>query len=127
MIFVDTDVLIDCLRWTVPAQAWLSRVTDQPLHVPGVVAMELVFGCRDQSDITQVQKFLSAFTIVWPDTSEFALAYDLLIANRLTSGLSIPDYLIASIAIARGAPLYTFNHKHFRVISGLDVQQPYSR
>jgi predicted nucleic acid-binding protein len=41
--------------------------------------------------------------------------------------LSIPDCLIAAMALARSARLYTFNLKHFRIIEGLDVQSPYTR
>jgi tRNA(fMet)-specific endonuclease VapC len=75
----------------------------------------------------RIQKFLKAFTILWPEAPEFARAHDLLIAHRLASGISIPDCLIAAMALSRGARLYTFNWKDFRVVEGLDVQQPYSR
>jgi len=127
MILLDTDVLIECLRGTASAQAWLQQATTEPFQVPGVAAMELVMGCRDQADLGRIQKFLNTFPIIWPEASEFAQAYDLLIAHRLTSGLSIPDCLIATMALNRGARLYTFNLKHFQVVPGLDVQQPYSR
>lgn len=35
--------------------------------------------------------------------------------------------MIAAMALARSARLYTFNTKHFQVIVGLDVQSPYAR
>ena len=127
MILLDTDVLIECLRGTAPAHAWLQQATTEPFQVPGVVAMELAMGCRDQADLERIQKFLKTFPIIWPEASEFAEAHDLLMAHRLTSGLSIPDCLIAALALNRGARLYTFNLKHFQVVRGLDVQQPYSR
>jgi predicted nucleic acid-binding protein len=75
----------------------------------------------------KAQKFLSAFSIVWPDAAEFAQAYELLAEHRLTSGLGIPDCLVAAMSLTRKARLYTFNLKHFQVISGIDVQEPYSR
>jgi hypothetical protein len=31
------------------------------------------------------------------------------------------------MALARAAPLYTFNLKHFQMVSGLNTQQPYFR
>ena len=127
MILLDTDVLIECLRGTASARTWLQQATTEPFQVPGVAAMELVMGCRDQADLGRIQEFLNTFPIIWPEASEFAQAYDLLIAHRLTSGLSIPDCLIATMALNRGARLYTFNLKHFQVVPGLDVQQPYSR
>ncbi len=127
MNLIDTDVLIDCLRGTPSATAWLKQLARQSFVVPGVVAMELVMGCADGRDLHKVQKFLNAFQIVWPEASDFALAYQLLVNHRLSSGLNIPDCLIAATAIQRGARLYTFNLRHFNLIPGLDVQAPYKR
>jgi predicted nucleic acid-binding protein len=41
---VDTDVLVDILRGTPAAQAWLASVPTTAFAIPGVVAMELVVG-----------------------------------------------------------------------------------
>jgi hypothetical protein len=89
--------------------------------------MELVMGCRDREDLERIQRFLGTYEIVWPEASEFAAAYDLLLAHRLSSGLNIPDCLISATALRREARPYTFNLKHFQAVSGLDVQQPYAR
>jgi predicted nucleic acid-binding protein len=67
------------------------------------------------------------FATVWPEASEFAAAYDLLLAHRLSSGLNIPDCLIAATALTRAGRLYTFNLKHFQAVVGLDVREPYQR
>ena len=127
MNLVDTDVLVDCLRGTIAAQAWLKSVAQPPFAVPAAVAMELVMGCRDRADLERIQRFLATFEVAWPEASEFAGAYRLLLAHRLSSGLDIPDCLIAATAVARNARLYTFNLKHFQVVPGLDVAHPYSR
>ena len=47
--------------------------------------------------------------------------------HYLSDGLGLIDALIAGTALGRCATLYTFNNKHFRVVSGLDMQQPYGR
>jgi predicted nucleic acid-binding protein len=127
MILVDTDVLVDCLRGTAPAKRWLEHASSEALGVPGVVAMELLIGCRNRAELEHLQKFLSTFSVLWPEASEFAQAYELLAAHRLASGLGIPDCLIAAMSLIRKARLYTFNFKHFQLISGMDVQEPYSR
>ncbi len=127
MNLVDTDVLVDCLRGTGPAQEWLKRQAKQSFAVPAVAAMELVMGCRDRADLERIQRFLATFEVVWPEASEFAAAYQLLLTHRLSSGLNIPDCLIAAAALTRSARLYTFNFKHFQVVPGLDVANPYSR
>jgi len=46
---------------------------------------------------------------------------------NLVGALNIPDCLIAATALSRNARLYTFNLKHFQVVPGLDVVQPYPR
>jgi predicted nucleic acid-binding protein len=125
--FLDTDVLIDCLCGTPAARAWLEQVASDAFQVPGVVAMELLMGCQNKTELERTQRFLRAFDIAWPEASEFAQAYELLAARRLNSGLGIPDCLIAATALARSARLYTFNLKHFQAIEGLDVQSPYTR
>lgn len=58
MVLVDTDVLVDCLRGTPPAKAWLERASTEVLGIPGVVAMELLIGCRNRAEIEKLQKFL---------------------------------------------------------------------
>ena len=126
-VFLDTDVLVDCLRGTASARRWLEASAGEIFRVPGSVAMELLMGCQKHTDLQRTQKFLGAFELVWPEATEFAKAYELLATHRLTSGLSIPDCLIASMALSRSARLYTFNLKHFRVVEGLDAQEPYSR
>lgn len=118
---LDTDVLIDCLRGTAAAQEWLARAASETFQVPGVVAMELVVGCQNQADLQRVRKFLSSFDVVWPEATEFARAYELLAAHYLASRLSIPDCLIAAMALSRSALLYTFNLRHFQALPGLDA------
>ena len=126
-VLLDTDVLVDCLRRTPAACAWMQRVVAEPFQVPGIVAMELIIGCCSRADAQKVNKFLEAFDVVWPEATEFTCAFDLLAVYRFSGGLSIPDSLIAAMAISRSATLYTFNLKHFRLIPGLDVREPYDR
>ena len=127
MILLDTDVLVECLRGSILAKNWLQRLPKETFAIPGVVAMELLIGCRNQTDLQQVRKFLAAFDIVWPDSAEFARAYEILASYRLVSTIGIPDCLIAAMALARSATLCTFNLKHFQIVPGLHTQQPYPR
>jgi len=126
-VFLDTDVLVDCLRGSSTAKVWLESSFEETFQVPGVVAMELLWGCRNQTELDRTHSFLNSFDVIWPEALEFAHAYELMAMHRLSSGLSIPDCLIAAMAVARSTRLYSFNLKHFGVVSGLDVQQPYSR
>ena len=74
MILVDTDVLVDCLRGTAPAKRWLEETPAEGLGIPGIVAMELLLGCRNRVELQNLQRFLSTFSVAWPDASEFEQA-----------------------------------------------------
>jgi predicted nucleic acid-binding protein len=127
MVLIDTDVLIEVLRGSRDAKAWLDSLQRGAFQIPGIVAMELVMGCRNQAELRQIRKFLDRFDVTWPDPAELASAYELLLSLHLSSGIGIPDCVLGAMAVARGARLYTFNLKHFKVIPGLDAQRPYSR
>lgn len=55
MILVDTDVLVDCLRGTDAARQWLES-SGETLGIPGVVAMELVVGCRNRAELQRLDR-----------------------------------------------------------------------
>lgn len=125
--FLDTDVLVDCLRGSEPAKAWLNSSAGEAFELPGVVAMELVIGCRDQRELQHIKKFLSTFVIAWPTPEESAFAFDVLAEHRLRNGLSIPDAIIAAMTINRSATLFGFNARHYAGIHGLRFITPYER
>lgn len=126
-LLLDTDVLVDCLRGWPPAERWLSENSSQPFLIPGLVAMELSYGCPNQRELDRTRRLLDRFAITWPTPEDGLLAFELLNRHRLSSGLSIPDCYIAAQALNRSARLHSFNQKHFACILGLDVQPPYAR
>jgi predicted nucleic acid-binding protein len=81
-VFLDTDVLVDCLRGTNPAREWLQNQSGERFQIPGVAAMELIWGCRDQPELQRTRNFISSFEVIWPEPSEFARAYELLAMHR---------------------------------------------
>jgi len=50
MILLDTDVMVDVLRRHTPATVWLASLGAEAVGIPGLVAMELVQGCRDRQE-----------------------------------------------------------------------------
>jgi predicted nucleic acid-binding protein len=58
MICVDTDVMIDILRCYEPAMAWLRSLGSEELALPGLVAMELLQGCRNRAEQQRVDRTL---------------------------------------------------------------------
>ncbi len=125
MILLDTDVLIEFARGREETVGFISSLESIP--TPGVVAMELLSGSRNQNEHLNSQRLLDALEIVWHTENDNKIALQLLTRHRLSSGLSVPDYWIAAQAINLNAILYTFNLKHFSSIPGLTARAPHFR
>ena len=54
MLLLDTDVMIDILRDHSPAITWLQALGQTPIGLPGLVAMELIQGCRTRVEQQQI-------------------------------------------------------------------------
>jgi len=127
MTFLDSDVLIEVERATPKARAWILSDHSLAAAVPAAVALELVVGARNQQEIARSQKFLQSFDVVPFHEGDFETAFSLVVQYRLTTGLSLPYFLIAAQALNRSATLYTFNLRHFSTITNLDARAPYDR
>jgi predicted nucleic acid-binding protein len=126
MDLVDTDVLIDVQRGHPPALAWFTCLTDLP-GVPGFVVMELVQDARNAHEVRQALKLVAPLPVVWPAEADCARALSDFTAYHLSHGLGLLDALVAACAIGRSATLYTFNRKHYGVVPGLVIAEPYTR
>jgi predicted nucleic acid-binding protein len=69
-MLLDTDVLVDILRNHPPALVWLTSLGNAPIALPGLVAMELVQGCRNLSEQQQVEALLRRCTLHWPSSAD---------------------------------------------------------
>ena len=126
MILLDSDVLIDVQRGYAPAEAWLAGLREQPA-VPGFVVMELVQSARNAREVEKALRFVSRMAVVWPDENNCTRALEIYSKLHLSHSLGLLDALIAATALGSGAPLCTFNVKHFRAVPGLATIQPYPK
>lgn len=119
--------MIDILRGHPQAIAWLNSLADDELLLPGFVVMELIQGCATRAQQQRLQKALEPYNIIWPspEVSDSALA----VFSRyyLRHNLGLIDALIGQLAVLLNLPLHTFNAKHYAVIPGLRVVQPYPK
>lgn len=123
-MLLDTDVLVDFLRGHSPAVTWLTSYA-MPIGIPGLVAMELLQGCRDLAEQQRVERELVRFALHWPTRIDCEHAYRDFSALRLVVGLGLLDSLIAQTAIGLNKPLATFNIKHYGAVTALQTVQPY--
>jgi predicted nucleic acid-binding protein len=126
MDLLDTDVLIDVQRGHSPAVTWLRSLTDLPA-VPGFVVMELIQDARNAAEVQQALKLVAPYQIVWPTGADSTRALSDFAAFHLSHGLGLLDSLIAACAVGLSSRLLTFNVKHYQVVPGLMVGQPYKR
>lgn len=89
--------------------------------------MELVQDARNNQEVQAALKLVAPISIVWPTESDCARALSEFTAHHLSSNVGLLDSLIAVCAIGRSATLLTFNTKHYRVIGGLSISEPYVR
>ncbi|MDD5310044.1 MAG: PIN domain-containing protein [Deltaproteobacteria bacterium] len=127
MILLDTDVMIDVLRGHPPAVAWLESVRAEEMGLPGLVLMEIIQGCRDLEEQKRVERLVAGFALLWPTEADCRRALADFVEHRLAGGLGLLDSLIAETSIGRGAPLATFNEKHYRSLGALRTVRPYAR
>lgn len=126
MILLDTDILIDVQRGHPPAVAWFGGLAVTPA-VPGLVVMELVQSARNAVEVRRALNLIAPLPVVWPGENDCSRALSDFVAHHLSHGLGLIDALIAATCLGRTATLCTFNDKHYRVVAGLKIDQPYSR
>lgn len=67
MILVDSDVMIDILRQYKPALDWLKMLNNEEIGIPGLVAMELIQGCRNRATFnTKHYRIIKNLQIIQP-------------------------------------------------------------
>ena len=126
MELVDADVLIDFQRRHPPAVAWYAGLTNLPA-VPGFALMELIQNARNRREAQAAWKIAAGMQIVWASDADCSRALSVFSKFHLSHGLGLVDALIAACAVGRSATLYTFNAKHYRIVPGLVIAQPYTR
>ncbi len=126
-IMLDSDILIDFLRQDPPAVQWLTALGDEEIWVSGLVAVELLQGCRNKREQIAVEKLLQEFEVVWPTEEICEAALQIFSDYHLSQGLSFWDALIGQTAVAMNWSLHTFNRKHYIAIPHLVMVQPYAK
>ena len=121
-VIVDTDILIDAGRSVTEAISCLKRIEQSGYLAASVITqMELLVGCRNKTEVKELERFLSRFKLLNLSEEISNNAVDLLKQYRLSHGLFIPDALIAATALEHNAAFTTKNQRDFRFIKGLKL------
>ena len=121
-LLVDTDILIDVSRSMPTAINRLKlEANTSTLAISSITQMELIVGCRNKTELQNLEKFLRRYLIIKVDELITDKAIELLSHYRLSHGLLIPDGLIAATAIVTNTPLLSKNQRDYRFISNLKL------
>lgn len=120
---VDTTVLVDFLRDSSAAKAWL--VNQAFLGIAPLVYMEVIAGATSRTDRQQAQRLLDGLTVVHLTASDQDWAIQQHLQYAPSHNVGILDCLIASVSQRLQLPLYTANLKHFAPLLGSLAVKPY--
>jgi predicted nucleic acid-binding protein len=105
----------------------LASLGTEEIGIPGLVAMELLQGCRNREEQMQLERFLRPYQRHWPSQADCTRAFDDFAAYHLSHDLGILDALIAETAVGLTTDLATFNTKLYSVVANAQLVQPYDR
>ena len=121
-VLVDTDILIDFSADISDAVDSMQALESQfTVAVSTITIMELTVGCRNKTELRNMEKFLERFEVSPLTEKISSLAVGLLKKYRLSHGLLLPDALIASTALANDIPLASKNQRDYKFISGVNL------
>ena len=124
-MLLDTDIVVDVLRQHPPAVQWLVNQAAQAVALPGFVALAVLQGCRNLADQRRAELMLNQFILRWPTQADCQRAYHDYAVFHLSHGIDLLDALIGHVAVGLNEALATFNVRHYSVIAGLQIVQPY--
>jgi predicted nucleic acid-binding protein len=121
-VMIDTDILIDVAR---SVDAAINRLNAEAqtatLVISTITQMELLVGCRNKTELQNLQQFLQRYQRIKLDETVSDRAMQLLEDYYLSHGLLIPDALIAATALVQDIPLLSKNQRDFRFIQKLNL------
>jgi predicted nucleic acid-binding protein len=128
-VICDSDVIID--YWNVKSYRYSQTqnilenlIGIENVILSGVSQMELLVGATNKSELARINKNLKQFNITLINDGVNLLAVELLQEYKLSHGLALPDAFIAATSLYTQFPLFTYNIKDYKFISGLKLYQP---
>lgn len=119
---IDTNAIIDYLENKLPEKA-SNKIDDGPVIMSVISRIELSAWPRaTERQLKVLENFISASEVL-------LLSEDVIvktIAIRRSSGIKLPDAIIAATALVHNLTLLTRNTSDFKKIDGLTYADPYN-
>ena len=120
---VDTDVLIWYMKGNQNAYQAIEKSKHFSISV--VTYIELVQGMRDKAELNNLRRALNAWgsKILYISEEISVKAMFFVEQHFLSHSIQLADALIGATAISHGLPILTGNHKHYKILKGLQVKK----
>jgi predicted nucleic acid-binding protein len=121
IILCDTSVIIDWFNGNAGVETLFKRVEEYYFFVSVITKAEVQQGAENKLHLRKINRALEKFPAVEAEFKSSQIFSELFEKYFLSHHCSIPDMLIASIAIYYAIELFTFNEKDFKFIKGLKL------
>jgi hypothetical protein len=122
LTIVDSDILINVARGDAEAiNCLLQLEKTSVLAISAVTQLELMVGCRNKTELKDLEKFLNRYQILKITDQISDRAVELVKRYFLSHGLLIADGLIAATALVHNEAFITKNQRDFRFIKDLNL------
>ncbi len=120
-IILDTRILIEILRGNHTIIDKVNAWSNGELFITPVVVAEIFRGASDKEDLRKCKKLLDKFTILPLNEPVIKVFMGIFERYAISHRPSIPDALIASVAVYFDFSFYTLNKRDFQYIKELKL------
>ncbi len=121
---IDTSILVDVLRGSKSARAWIDAPPEDTCAISVITSAELLAGCRNRTEQRAVERELERYATIWMSEEISQTALEFYKRYHLSHTVGFLDCLIAATATVNGLSLATLNLKHFP-FPDLRAERPY--
>ena len=122
---IETTILVDVLRGTSAAIAWVTSVLPQGRWVSVITYFELLAGCRNRREQRVVAREMRLYRLLLLTEDISRTGLDWFARFHLSHGVGFLDTLIGATALRADLTIATLNTKHFGLFPGVRVERPY--
>jgi tRNA(fMet)-specific endonuclease VapC len=123
-LIFDTDILVWVHRGHPGAARFVNQVPPEQRNLSVISCLELLYGARDRSDLTNVKRMLTElFAETVPMSAAISASAVRIMESFVLGHRPDPsDAIIAATALERREPVATANRKHFSFVPGLALR-----
>jgi len=120
-VMCDTNIFIHWFNNDPATIDKLQQIGLQRIAVSVITVMELIQGVDNKEQLKQLKKKIKHYAMIDFTKEVSELSLQLIENYKLSQNLQIPDAIIAATSVIYNIPLFTYNKKDFKYISGIQL------